>query len=209
MALICPTITASSEDDYATQIANVQSFAKRLHIDFMDGKFVETKSIPLDKVWWPKNILTDLHIMGQRPQEYLKTLIELKPSLVVFHYEAEVDHLNFASQLKAEGIKAGVAILQDTPTDLLSPLISFFDQVLVFSGHLGYQGGQADLSMLEKVKQLKQQYPNMQIAWDGGVNDMNIKKIQAAGASILNVGGYIQHSSNPKDAYDKLLSSLS
>lgn len=208
MAVVCPTITVSSEEEYSKQIANVKDFAARIHIDLMDGQLAPTKSIPLDKVWWPDNITADIHLMYQKPMDQLDLLVELKPNMVIIHFESEVEHEHCAVHLKDNGIKTGLAILQDTPLDSITNLISSFDQVLIFSGKLGYQGGRADLSMLGKVKQLRVINPDIEIAWDGGINDYNAKQLVEAGVDVLNVGGFIQHSDNPKDAYDKLLSSL-
>ncbi|MEI9914259.1 MAG: hypothetical protein WDN66_04790 [Candidatus Saccharibacteria bacterium] len=209
MAAICPTITVSNEQEYLRQLDNVKDFATRLHIDLMDGQLAPTKSISADKIYWPDNIEANIHVMYQQPMDLLNQLVKLKPSMVIIHAEAEVEHQHFAIHLRDNGIKAGLAVLQNTSIDSITDLIPSFDQVLIFGGNLGYQGAQADLSMLDKVVKLRASYPDLEIAWDGGVNDQNVKQIVEAGVSVINVGSYIQASSSPKDAYDKLLSSLS
>ena len=78
------------------------------------------------------------------------------------------------------------------------------DQVLVFSGNLGYHGGEADLGLLEKVKKIWQHHPECEIAWDGGINDQNVQQLVDAGVSVLNVGGFVQQSADPEAAYAKL-----
>jgi pentose-5-phosphate-3-epimerase len=87
-------------------------------------------------------------------------------------------------------------------------LMADYDQVLIFSGRLGYHGGQADLGLLTKVRQVKEIYPGLEIAWDGGINDQNVKTITGAGVSVLNVGGFIQKSESPVEAYAKIKASL-
>jgi len=84
-----------------------------------------------------------------------------------------------------------------------------FDHVLVFGGHLGYQGGDADLNLLTKVKEIRRKYPDVEISWDGGVNKDNVEQITGAGVDILNVGGYIKNAKDPKSAYDLLASLVS
>jgi pentose-5-phosphate-3-epimerase len=79
-----------------------------------------------------------------------------------------------------------------------------FDQVLIFSGHLGYHGGEADLGLLDKVAKVRAHHPEAEIAWDGGINDQNAAKLVAGGVNVLNVGGYIQNSSTPQEAYATL-----
>jgi ribulose-phosphate 3-epimerase len=205
-AIICPTITAFEPHGYRSQMESIEPFAKRVHIDLMDGLFAPHVSPGLDQVWWPEAIAADIHLMYEHPMEQLEQLIELKPSLVVIHYEADVDHAEFAKRLKDHGVKAGLALLQDTSVDDTASVMQSFDHVLVFSGNLGEHGGTADLQLLTKVQQIKEHYPDMEISWDGGINEQNAKELVAAGVNVLNVGGFIQGAADPATAYKKLLS---
>jgi ribulose-phosphate 3-epimerase len=204
--VICPTITAYDTDEYRQQINNVKGFAKRIHIDLMDGEFASTKSPALHEVWWPHELKADIHLMYQRPMEHLEQLIRLKPRMVIVHNEAHVHHMHFAAELHKHDIKAGLAVLAETPIEWAEQIMHSFDQVLVFSGHLGYHGGQADLGLLDKVKFAKHHHPEVEIAWDGGISDHNARALVDAGVTVLNVGGFIQKTANPKDAYAKLVS---
>ena len=82
----------------------------------------------------------------------------------------------------------------------------YYDHVLIFSGDLGKHGGVADLSLLEKVNKIKALHPGAEIGWDGGINDTNAAKLIDGGVSVLNVGGFIQKSQKPDEAYAKLKS---
>jgi ribulose-phosphate 3-epimerase len=84
-----------------------------------------------------------------------------------------------------------------------------FDHVLLFGGSLGHQGGKADLSVIKKVQKLRNDYPDIEIGWDGGVNEENIAEIVNAGVDIVNVGSYLKQAEDPKKAYAKLRSLLS
>src|SRR5437868_2562137 len=135
---ICPTITAYDLPTYKRQMDQVAPFARRVHIDLMDGVFAPTVSPPLSKVWWPPEIRADIHLMYQQPMEHLQQLLKLKPRLVVIHNEAHVHHMHFAAELHKAGILAGLAILHDTPVEYAYQIMHSFDHVLIFSGHLGY-----------------------------------------------------------------------
>lgn len=208
MPVICPTITAYDSHEYRQQMEQIEPFAHRVHIDLMDGKFAPTVSPSLDQVWWSDNLIADIHLMYQQPMDYLEQLLRLKPHLVIIHAEATLNYREFAAKLHAADIKAGLAILHDTSLDSVSELILAFDHVLIFSGHLGYHGGEADLNLLDKVKAVRAQHPNVEISWDGGINDQNARAFIEAGVDVLNVGGYIQNNSQPADAYAKLETSL-
>lgn len=208
MAVICPTVTAYDTHEYRTQIERLEPFAKRIHIDLMDGDFAPTKSPDLSHVWWPHSLKADIHLMYQQPMDYVEELIKLKPHMVVIHNEATVHHMHFAARLHQHDILTGLAILRDTPVEYAYQIMHSFDQVLVFSGHLGYHGGEADLALLEKVRKIREHHPAAEIAWDGGINADNAPQLLAAGVDVLNVGGYIQKSDDPAAAYAKLSSEL-
>lgn len=204
MTVICPTITAYDPHEYREQIQQVEAFADRIHIDLMDGIFTPNQSPSLDQIWWPENLTADIHLMYERPGAYVDQLIKMKPSLIVVHYEADLDHKKIAEMLREHDIKAGLAILQDTNIEEALPIIESFDHVLVFSGKLGFHGGKFDDAQLEKVKVIKQTYPKIEISWDGGINAENAPKLIEAGVEVLNVGGYIQKSDDPAAAYAKM-----
>ncbi len=208
MAEIVPTITAFEPDEYRAQMEQIASFVTKVHIDLMDGDFAPTVSPNLDSLWWPHHIQADIHLMYRRPMEHVDRLIELNPRLVIIHEEAELDHVQFTAPLRSHGILVGLAILQETPVTQAEQIIQNFDHILVFSGSLGRHGGQADMKLLNKVEQIKQLNSEVEIGWDGGIDDKNAKQLVDAGVNVLNVGGFIQKSVDPKKAYDTLLAKV-
>lgn len=204
MAVICPTVTAFDPNGYRKQMEAITPFAKRIHIDLMDGVFAPTKSPDLETIWWPHEIQADIHLMYRKPMDYVEQLIKLRPRMVVIHNEAHVHHMDFAAQLHQHGIEVGLAILHDTPVEYAYQIMHSFDHVLVFSGHLGRHGGEADLGLLDKVQKIREHHPEAEIGWDGGINNENAKQLIEAGVNVLNVGGYIQKSADPAAAYSQL-----
>lgn len=205
---IAPTVTAFDTHQYRLQIQNIESFAKRIHIDLMDGEFAPTKSPDLERSWWPRTAMADIHLMYQRPADYLDKILALKPHMVIIHNEADVHHMDFAARLHNAGIKAGLAVLRETPIDYAYQIMHSFDHVLIFSGDLGKHGGEADLELLKKVAAVRIHHPDAEIGWDGGINDQNVKKLADNGVDVLNIGGFIQDSPNPKASFEAILSAL-
>lgn len=204
MAVICPTVTAFDAHEYRAQMELLEPFAKCVHIDLMDGVFAPHTSLGLDQVWWPEGMIADLHLMYQRPWDSIEQAIKLKPNLVIIHFEAEVDHAGFAAKLHEQGIKAGLAIMQPTAVEQAAAAMESFDQVMIYSGNLGEHGGTADLALLDKVREVRTLYPEIEISWDGGINDQNARQLIEAGVDVLNVGGFIHKATNPAEAYAKL-----
>lgn len=198
---ICPTVTAFDEYEYNEQMQRLKPFTQRVHIDLMDGEFAPTRSPGLNHVWWPHEFTADIHLMYQQPMEHIDRLIEVKPHMVIIHNEADVHHMLFAAKLHRHDIKAGLAILRETPIEWAYQIMHSFDHVLIFSGDLGRHGGEADLGQLDKVHKVRQHHPEAEIGWDGGVNDHNAKQLAEAGVDVLNVGGFIQNSQQPEIKY--------
>lgn len=205
MSIICPSVLASTSSEYSKQMHGVSGFAKRVQIDLMDGEFASPKSVDLDQVWWPKTIKADIHLMYKNPMNYIKQLIELRPNMVIIHAEAEVSHMRFAAELHKEEILAGLAVLPETTIASVEDILHSFDHLLIFSGNLGHFGGTADLALPRKIRFAKEHHIDIEIGWDGGVNETNTSILASAGVDVLDVGGYIHNSENPKNSYDKLI----
>ena len=124
--------------------------------------------------------------------------------MVIVHAESDGNFVPFAELMHRHGIEVGVALKPKTPVELIRPALEWIDYVLVFSGDLGHFGGQADLALLDKVKLLRQLKPQLEIGWDGGINNVNAKALAAGGVDVLNVGGFIQHAADPRMAYGML-----
>lgn len=203
--MIVPTITAENPHVYREQIERVQGFAKRIHIDLMDGVFTANKSVMPSQVWWPDGIEADIHVMFQNPHEYIEHFISLKPRAVIIHAESNSDINSVASQLNNAGIQCGVALLAETPVSVIKDNLQNIQQLLVFSGNLGHQGGSSvDLGLLDKIAQAKVVNPSLEIAWDGGVNSDNITDLVNGGVEVVNVGGYIHSHRDSAAAFERL-----
>lgn len=205
---ICPTVTTDNPATYRLQIEQTLGYAHRLHIDLSDGIFTNNKLIDIDEVWWPGGVLADLHVMYADPFEHTAAMVALRPQLIIVHAEADGDFEAFAHELHRHGIQTGVALLPNTPASALVGALDLIDHVLVFSGNLGHFGGQANLALLDKVREVKRLKPTLEVGWDGGVNDQNARELAEAGVEVLNVGGFLHGAQDPTAAYDLLQSAI-
>ncbi|HEX9595076.1 MAG TPA: hypothetical protein VF996_03030 [Candidatus Saccharimonadales bacterium] len=205
MAVISPTVTALNLHQYREQIERISKFADRIHIDLMDGIFAPTRSPGFKHTWWPKEILeqVDIHIMYENPLLAVEYLVGLRPQLIILHAEANHQEVSEALALidAHRPIKRGLAILPETKPKDVAGWLKKCDHCLVFSGDLGHFGGRADMKQTEKISELLDINPNLEIGWDGGINDKNVTELIKAGVDVLNAGGFIQKSTNPANAY--------
>ncbi len=209
MAVVCPAILADNVLDYNKQMEVTAKFAERVQVDLMDGVFAKHRSVDVNDVWWPHGVSVDIHLMYQDPFKYLDDLILLKPNMVIIHTETMVHHMHFAAELHKEGIKAGLAVLPETPIANIEQILHSFDHLLIFSGDLGHFGGNANLGLLKKATEAKEHHPDLEIGWDGGVNDQNAKELASGGVDVLDAGGFIQKAEDPAGAYDALVKAIS
>ncbi len=210
MAVITPTITTQDPHEYREQMERIATFAEGVHIDFADGEFAPTKLLPLDQAWRSDDLITHAHIMYQKPLEHIEEIMHLEADMVILHIEAD-DVAECLEILQEHGTRTGIALLPETNISELKELAidDLFDHVLLFGGSLGHQGGKADLSVIKKVQTLRSGYPDVEIGWDGGVNEETIGEIVSAGVDVINVGSYFKKAEDPKKAYATLRSLLS
>jgi ribulose-phosphate 3-epimerase len=208
MSEVAPTITVSSIDDFKATIDRITPFAKRVHIDISDGQFAPVQMVSVDEIYWPKEWVVDVHAMVKNPLDYVGKLIAMKPNLITFHAESDVDIIPIIQSIKRYGIKAGVALLKTTVPSTVSEAIKAADHVLIFSGNLGYYGGTASMMQLEKIRLIKKINPKVEIGWDGGINAGNAFTLAQGGVDVLNVGGAINTAEDPAGVYAKLVEEI-
>jgi ribulose-phosphate 3-epimerase len=150
----------------------------------------------------------DVHLMIIDPDRYIKTFAELGSDILTVHYEA-CAHLHRTLQaIKAEGMKAGVALNPHTNINVLKDTINDIDLVCIMSVNPGFGGQSFIENTYEKVKQLKALIVSKEastvIEIDGGVTSKNAKKLKEAGADILVAGSFVFKSSEPLNTIKNL-----
>ncbi len=203
--IIAPSILSA---DFANLQRDVEminrSEADWFHVDIMDGVFVPNISFgfPVQKaVQKHANKPLDVHLMIVQPERYIKEFKDAGAAVLSVHIEAST-HLHRTLQaIKAEGMKAGVAINPHTPVSLLKDIIADADLVCMMSVNPGFGGQKFIERTYAKCAELKdmilQQNSHCLIEIDGGVNDSTAPKLLAAGADVLVAGNYVFSAADP------------
>ena len=210
--LIAPSVLAADFGNLQRDIEMInKSEADWFHIDIMDGVFVPNISygMPvLEAIQRHAKKTIDVHLMIVDPDRYIKDFAALGADYLSVHYEA-CTHLHRTLQaIKAEGMKAGVALNPHTSVDLLEDVIGDIDLVCMMSVNPGFGGQSFIQNTFKKVTKLKQiierNNASTLIEVDGGVTDKNAAELIEAGADVLVAGSFVFKAQNPTQTIKEL-----
>ncbi len=172
--------------------------ADYIHIDIMDGKFVENKTWTfgeIKKITSYSRLPLDVHLMVENPKKYIEDYALLNTDTITFHYEAVKDINEMIEYVKNYGLKVGIAINPDTDASVLFPYLNDIDEIIVMSVYPGKSGQSFIYSALDKIKVLREKIDELKsrcvINVDGGVNDETGLLCKEAGCHMLVSASYI------------------
>ena len=203
--LIAPSVLAADFANLQRDIEMINnSDADWFHIDIMDGVFVPNISFGMPVLRDIAKHATktiDVHLMIVDPDRYISTFKNLGADILTVHYEA-CTHLHRTLQaIKAQGMKAGVALNPHTSISLLEDTIQDIDLVCLMSVNPGFGGQSFIENTYDKVIALKElitkKGASTIIEIDGGVTSKNAKQLADAGADVLVAGSYVFKSEDP------------
>jgi ribulose-phosphate 3-epimerase len=205
MPIIAPSLLAANflQLGDACSMLN-KSEAEWFHLDVMDGSFVPNISFGLPIIEQIRKATTkvcDVHLMIVSPEKYITAFKKAGADILTVHFEACPELSNTLAQIKAEGMKAGVAINPNTDAEVLAPFIKEIDLVCVMSVYPGFGGQKFIETTYEKVVALKAMITkagaSTLIEIDGGVDANNAAALTKAGADILVAGTTVFKAADP------------
>ena len=212
MIKVAPSILAA---DIARLGEDVQMLTKSgadwIHVDVMDGHFAPNLTFgPMTcaAVRAHTDLPIDVHLMVERPGDWIDLFLEAGANIITFHYEVEHHVQRQLQRIRDAGARAGLVLCPATPVSMLEVALEYCDMVLLMSVNPGY-GGQKFLPMvLDKVKKLRAMADargmDLDIEVDGGINLQTAALCVEAGANVLVAGSAVFNDPDPAAMIKKL-----
>lgn len=186
---IIPAILPKSEDDLLEKVQILEGKALLIHLDVLERE-----------VWDEIDQDFEVHLMIESPEAVIGRWVDRGAKRVVVHSLSEEvlmhQHL----------VEIGLAVTLDTPLDEVFDLASTVDYLHLMSiAEIGEQGHPFDERIFDRIKKIREAFPEVVIAVDGGINLENAEKLLDAGADRLIIGSAIYQSDDPEEAYEKFV----
>ncbi|MGG6310083.1 ribulose-phosphate 3-epimerase [Paenibacillus macerans] len=214
---VAPSILSADFAKLGEEVADVErGGADWLHVDVMDGHFVPNLTfgpLVMQAIAPLTRLPLDVHLMIEKPEEYVPAFAKAGAHLITVHAEACVHLHRVLHLIKEHGVKAGVAINPATPVSAVREVLEDVDLVLVMTVNPGF-GGQAFIpGTLRKIRQLKAWkdelgLAELRIEVDGGISAATAPLVVEAGADVLVAGNAVFGQADRRAAMGEIRESL-
>ena len=211
MIKISPSLLSANFSCLTDEIKRIEHTADMLHLDVMDGHFVNNITfgpVVVSAIRNKSKLLFDVHLMITNPSQIIPEFIKAGADIITIHAECQDELLPCIQMIKDAGIKAGISINPPTPLDIVVPLIREIDLLLIMSVNPGWSGQGFIPEILPKIREAKRllnmDNPAAELEVDGGINAITGKQAIEAGATILVAGSFVFNSPDPDKAIGDL-----
>ncbi len=212
-ARIAPSVLSADLGRLAEQVAEAaRGGAEWVHVDVMDGHFVPNLTFGAPLIRALRRITDlplDVHLMVERPEQYIVEYAAAGADVFTFHPEATVHVQRHLATAREHGMSAGLALNPGTPLGWLEEVVDDVDLVLVMSVNPGY-GGQgylpASTSKIARVRAILEAAGSQAaLEVDGGITVDTIAQAHNAGADTFVAGTAVFGESDPAEAVRALI----
>lgn len=194
---LAPSIFGADLSNLKEQIRILEdNDIEMLHVDVMDGHFVEKMAFGPDHIRMLKNMTSiplDVHLMVEKPERILDAVIEAGADIITIHQESTTRLYSCLERIRAAGKKSGVVLSPATSEDTLKYVLDKIDMILLMTINPGEAGPGFRSELLKKIRNVKAYVFDrpIDIEVDGGIDNTNIGLCHEAGANVFVSGGYI------------------
>ncbi len=191
--LVAPSILAADFADMRNEVKRIdRAGADRVHIDVMDGHFVNNITFGpalISSIRSATDLPFETHLMIERPDLYIKQFSDAGSDILIVHVEADHTMARTLRMIKACRKRAGIALNPNTPVSAARKYMKDIDMLLMMSVYPGFGGQKFIGSVLKKIKEVRRiDGSRLTIGVDGGVNVQTAEQAIRAGANEMIAG---------------------
>lgn len=197
-----PSLLTENFDEFIIRLRQAESFTGYVQVDIMDGKFVETRSFPLEKINEINTpLLFEAHLMVDDPLSYTDRMKHPGLRKVIFHVEAVTEHRYLIDKIRDRGLVPGLAVKPETKVSDFRSAAEYADTLLFLTVDPCCYGHPFKPEVLKKVAEARKIFPHKVVSVDGGVSIENLKSFFDIGVDYVCVGSRIFLDGDPATNY--------
>lgn len=202
---IIPAILPNSFSELEEKMTQVNGLVPLVQIDICDGNYTPKATWPYRKPddsfdaimreergmpFW-EDLDFEVDLMARNPEALIPQWVTAGAQRIIIHADS-TDKLGEVIDSCKNQVEVGVAIGLTTSLEKILPYVADISVIQCMGiSKIGFQGQNFNEQVYEKIKEVRQALPDMEISVDGGVTLENAQKLIEAGATRLAVGSAI------------------
>lgn len=169
MSEIIPAVLGRSLEEFRAQVSSLPREVGFIHIDVLE-----------EDVWERVEQEFEAHLMVREPLASIERWVERGAKRIILHAREQVTY---------PGVEMGLGVELEEVLEEVLPHLEHFDFVHLMSiREIGAQGRPFETEIFDRIKAVREKFPDMPISIDGGVGVSNYQKLLDTGATRLVVG---------------------
>lgn len=190
-SIMCADLTNLEKECMKLELAG----ADRLHIDIMDGHYVNNIVFGLPFVRDMRKVTElpfEVHLVAYDPEKYVDYLLGCNVQYICFHAESTKDISGILDTIRGRGVKTGLVLNPSTSFSEALPYLEQLDLINFMTVEPGFAGQAYNPGVIHKIREAKKVIEEKKLAieleTDGHMDEVTIPEVTAEGVQVIVAG---------------------